>query len=935
MKMKKIYLFVLLFSSFICAEVYEDAEDGKTNGWIVSSGATVSNVIDDETESRVIKLSSSSYKYYQMKSLDDSATTIKWDIKANSGFIVYIHVTTTEGNRLFYYTISNRDKGVTGSGIHHGLNQEITDGTWNTIERDLESELQESEPDNSIIKINSFKIRSTGDIFLDNIESDGTFSTPTPTPTHTPTQTCIVIKDAEDGATSGWIVSSGARVSNVVDADTDSKVIKLSSSSYKYYQIKNLNNSATKIKWDIKAGSAFIVYILVETTEGNRLFYYTISSRAKGVTSSGIHHGLNQEVTDGTWHTIERDLESELQEFEPDNSILKITSFKIRLTGDVFVDNIIGCDGNDDITPTPTPTEISTPTPTPTETSTPIIIPPVPSTRGVNSVFDLSNKLSDRNPTFEEPFVGSYARSTEHIYHTDVSHTDDGSGSVELRGHGWGKGLRTKPFFCEAHKKYLLSAYIKIKNLDLGQNLFFTIPNIEGGGIYWNVSKEDSWEEILFQFIPKNTGICELYIMTNNRSFSTTKNSNGVPNKVMSSGSNLDRRAKIFIDDLKIVQSNKIIPRERRSAKKVFDSSYIHIDGLGNFTVKEENGWKSIFPKMIYRNSGVKDGDMVQYRPYAEYGFNGIMDIRRKNQVVYGLSVGLKYFGILASNEISELEDGEAFPRDTKELIDYVNNDIGKPYTLLFYNHDNENSALQDYDWHKKLTAFVNRHDKDLFNSLKRARPIYYLNGHAGVARACNNNNRVQMDITGSYVADKVSLKTYIPQPHETLGILDKGQNQIVPVTMIQLQSYLNEKLIPSLFYGIIQGGKGVSIWRDGGSQSKFQNTPWANHIKSIFTKLDQMLPIIREAHWTNWSADVTDKGAMVNIGTRNHNGKGYLILSSHSSTDEYVTINLNGIEASSVEDYFTHQKIADVVNDEFSITMGHDHNGYLVLKLN
>ena len=49
---------------------------------------------------------------------------------------------------------------------------------------------------------------------------------------------------------------------------------------------------------------------------------------------------MKQEVTDGTWHTIERDLESELQEFEPDNSIVKITSFKIRSTGDIFVDNL-------------------------------------------------------------------------------------------------------------------------------------------------------------------------------------------------------------------------------------------------------------------------------------------------------------------------------------------------------------------------------------------------------------------------------------------------------------------------------------------------------------------------------------------------------------------------------------------------------------------
>ena len=92
---KKVFLIGIMFSSLLFSTVIEDAEDGITIGWIASLGATVSNVVDDETESKVIKLSSSSYKYYKMKSLDDLATTIKWDIKANSGFIVYIFVTTT------------------------------------------------------------------------------------------------------------------------------------------------------------------------------------------------------------------------------------------------------------------------------------------------------------------------------------------------------------------------------------------------------------------------------------------------------------------------------------------------------------------------------------------------------------------------------------------------------------------------------------------------------------------------------------------------------------------------------------------------------------------------------------------------------------------------------------------------------------------------
>jgi len=54
-------------------------------------------MLDDETESKVMKLSSSSYKYYSMKNLSNPCKTILWDIKAEHGFIVYVYVTTMVG----------------------------------------------------------------------------------------------------------------------------------------------------------------------------------------------------------------------------------------------------------------------------------------------------------------------------------------------------------------------------------------------------------------------------------------------------------------------------------------------------------------------------------------------------------------------------------------------------------------------------------------------------------------------------------------------------------------------------------------------------------------------------------------------------------------------------------------------------------------------
>ena len=543
--------------------------------------------------------------------------------------------------------------------------------------------------------------------------------------------------------------------------------------------------------------------------------------------------------------------------------------------------------------------------------------------------------------------MSPYGRGDQNAYST-MSHTDDGSGSVEITSHGWGKGLRIS-FWATANKKYTFSAYVKMQDSNLGQNLYFVATPIAGNGVYWNASKVDEWEEVVYQFVPKSpNGIersvyVDLYMTTMDRSLSTTKNSGtGLPDKVKDDASNLDRSARIFLDDLKIVQSDKLIPREPRTPKKAFDSSSIRVDGLGNFTVKEGSSWKAIFPKMIYRDSGNGDNDQLQYAAFADYGFNGIIDIRNKAQVEKGLSVGLKYFGVVAPNQASQFEDGSSFDTSTKALIKYVNEDLGKPYTLLFYNHDNENSAIQDHDGHELLASYVDGNDKDLVDDSKRARPIYFLNGHEGLARSYNNNNRVQMDIMGTYVADKdnsnPALRTYNSRPHETLTLADRGQNQIAPVTMIQLQAHLAEKLIPSLFFGIIQGGKGISIWRDGGSTGmKFQDQVWAPRIKDTFGKIDQMMPIIREAHWTNdWTADIiNNRSARVNIGTRNHDGEKYLILSNHSDKSEAITINLTGVEASSVEDYFTHAKVADVDNNLFTITVDCNNSGFVVLKIN
>ncbi len=76
--------------------------------------------------------------------------------------IVYIAAQTADGFRYLYYTTADYDKLGDGTYIHHGLGASLKDGSWQTVIRDLEYDLKEAQPDNSLLSIDAFLIRGSG-----------------------------------------------------------------------------------------------------------------------------------------------------------------------------------------------------------------------------------------------------------------------------------------------------------------------------------------------------------------------------------------------------------------------------------------------------------------------------------------------------------------------------------------------------------------------------------------------------------------------------------------------------------------------------------------------------------------------------------------------------------------------------------------------------
>ena len=48
-----------------------------------------------------------------------------------------------------------------------------------------------------------------------------------------------------------------------------------------------------------------------------------------------VHHGLGAQIRDGNWHTLQRDLKSDLEEAQPENELQAVLGFLIRGSGRV------------------------------------------------------------------------------------------------------------------------------------------------------------------------------------------------------------------------------------------------------------------------------------------------------------------------------------------------------------------------------------------------------------------------------------------------------------------------------------------------------------------------------------------------------------------------------------------------------------------------
>ena len=158
-------------------------------------------------------------------------------------------------------------------------------------------------------------------------------------------------EDANSLNTSKWSIYSNesgtATVTNVYDNTHSSNVIEFSGNGlndgFKIGATRGTsrwNNSKEKtLTWEMKYSEDVAIYVALKTTNGSRYLKYTNHDTSNGLDRGKIHHGLGSEITDGTWRTFSRDLEADLQTFDPLSSITAVDAFYIRGSGKI--DNIM------------------------------------------------------------------------------------------------------------------------------------------------------------------------------------------------------------------------------------------------------------------------------------------------------------------------------------------------------------------------------------------------------------------------------------------------------------------------------------------------------------------------------------------------------------------------------------------------------------------
>jgi len=367
---------------------------------------------------------------------------------------------------------------------------------------------------------------------------------------------------------------------------------------------------------------------------------------------------------------------------------------------------------------------------------------------------------------------------------------------------------------------------------------------------------------------------------------------------------------------------------QRPSPKHGFAGERVRIDSLGNFEIKKSGAWTPFFPLCMYSDNA---RDLAVY---SKQGWNVIIWTAAASQVKQARDAVSDFNpdGMMAGFQIAQytFPAGWAYNNlsDLRTKLHEIF-DQGLGDNLLLYYWDNENNHDQ---WQVPVDVINTIKSIDVDASGKRLHPIYALQGEFNVARLHAAKGLV--DVSGTYVGGGADATGGAGLgDYEGLLVLDRLEKQVSPAAFAQFNGVDGPgDMRLRLYNSIIIGARAMGYWRDSFSPASQKDSPtvgavdeksWWPDFPNLRREVDQLLPVIREPHWTTWTAKV-DVADHVRVGTRDHDGEGYLILINQTTQPQTLNVSIAGLpySANEVRDYFGGTKVATVNNGSFSVTL-------------
>ncbi len=271
-----------------------------------------------------------------------SDTKIKWSMKFDARYYLYVAVSTKKGSLQYirYSSANNQGFNNPKSMLFYDLGTSTANGTWITVERDLNADLQKYDPDNEITTIHGILIAGSGFIkeistFSNNNnqnEEIQDYDTEDNSKSNEITQNWRIVNQDPAGASIHTILENGIQVVELKGTGTKNFFILGGKASSE----KSWNDSTHKIiRWQMKFDARYYIYIIVSTKNGTLRYIRYSSANNKGFNNakSMLYYDLGKSTANNRWIHIERDLNADLKKYDPSNEISTVHGIMVAGSG--------------------------------------------------------------------------------------------------------------------------------------------------------------------------------------------------------------------------------------------------------------------------------------------------------------------------------------------------------------------------------------------------------------------------------------------------------------------------------------------------------------------------------------------------------------------------------------------------------------------------